>query len=78
MVPPTRRRASGTHPANRDHHDGAQALDRSLAVCHSGDRTGGRHPRSLSFDRRRSRRSMDDATVFVIGSFTLPRSRWVG
>jgi transposase len=48
----TRRRASGAHAADCDHRDGPQTAHRNLAVCHGGRRAGGRHPRSLSFDRR--------------------------
>ena len=52
MVPRTRRRAPGAHAADRDRRDGPQTAHRNLAVHHRGRRAGGRHPRSLSFDRR--------------------------
>ena len=45
-------RASGAHAADSDHRDGPQTAHRNLAIHHCGRRARGRHPRSLSFDRR--------------------------
>jgi transposase len=52
MVSRTRRGTSRAHAQNRDHRAGPQTAHRNLAVRHRGRRSGGRHPRSVKFDRR--------------------------